>query len=182
MIVFGMIQSPERNCDSLIVKQISGGEKTSAYAIDLKIKAEFGKCRPSGELCLWRPSGNVLYAETASDGRDHAGRTITVGILLERESAADRAVAPETVGKLFEALALTVTPERAAKLAGAIRPTKKPDIDNCIKIIADALNGLAYVDDTQIVGVTAEKFYAEIPRVEVEITEVLNESLLDHNS
>ena len=130
MIVFGMIQSPERNCDSLIVKQISGGEKTSAYAIDLKIKAEFGKCRPSGELCLWRPSGNVLYAETASDGRDHAGRTITVGILLERESAADRAVAPETVGKLFEALALNVTPERAAKLAAeltnAFAPRQKP--------------------------------------------------------
>lgn len=72
--------------------------------------------------------------------------------------------------------------KRQAKLDGAIRPTKKPDIDNCIKIIADALNGLAYVDDTQIVGVVAEKFYAEIPRVEVEITEVLNESLLDHNS
>ena len=58
---------------------------------------------------------------------------------------------------------------------------KPEDIDNCIKIIADALNGLAYVDDTQIVAVVAEKFYAEIPRVEVEITEVLNESLLDHN-
>ena len=69
--------------------------------------------------------------------------------------------------------------KQAAKLAGAIRPTKKPDIDNCIKIIADALNGLAYVDDTQIVAVVAEKFFAEIPRVEVEITEVLNESLLD---
>ena len=33
--------------------------------------------------------------------------------------------------------------------------------------------------DTQIVAVVAEKFFAEIPRVEVEITEVLNESLLD---
>lgn len=72
--------------------------------------------------------------------------------------------------------------KRAAKLAGAIRPTKKPDIDNCIKIIADALNGLAYVDDTQIVGVTAEKYYAEIPHVDVEIEEVLSESLLDNNA
>ena len=85
--------------------------------------------------------------------------------------------------KCFYGLAMRDSKKkRAAKLAGAIRPTKKPDIDNCIKIIADALNGLAYVDDTQIVGVTAEKFYAEIPRVEVEITEVLNESLLDNNA
>ena len=63
--------------------------------------------------------------------------------------------------------------KRAAKLNGAIRPTKKPDIDNCIKIIADALNGLAYVDDTQIVAVVAEKYFAEIPRVEVIIEEAL---------
>lgn len=62
--------------------------------------------------------------------------------------------------------------KRQAKLESVIRPTKKPDIDNCIKIIADSLNGLAYRDDTQIVSVTAEKRYAEIPRVEVEITEV----------
>lgn len=84
--------------------------------------------------------------------------------------------------KCFYGLAMRDSKKKkAAKLAGTIRPTKKPDIDNCIKIIADALNGLAYVDDTQIVAVVAEKFYAEIPRVEVEITEVLNESLLDHN-
>lgn len=84
--------------------------------------------------------------------------------------------------KCFYGLAMRDSKKKkTAKLAGAIRPTKKPDIDNCIKIIADALNGLAYVDDTQIVAVVAEKFYAEIPRVEVEITEVLNESLLDHN-
>jgi len=61
--------------------------------------------------------------------------------------------------------------KRQAKLSGVIRPTKKPDIDNCIKAIADSINGLAYQDDTQIVSVTAEKYYAEIPRVEVEIEE-----------
>ncbi|MBQ3478187.1 MAG: RusA family crossover junction endodeoxyribonuclease [Clostridia bacterium] len=62
--------------------------------------------------------------------------------------------------------------KRQAKLDGVIRPTKKPDIDNCIKAIADSVNGLAYTDDTQIVSVIAEKYYAEIPRVEVEIEEV----------
>lgn len=36
-------------------------------------------------------------------------------------------------------------------LAGEIRPTKKPDMDNVVKIIADSLNNLAYYDDTQIV-------------------------------
>jgi Holliday junction resolvase RusA-like endonuclease len=48
-------------------------------------------------------------------------------------------------------------------------PTKKPDCDNVLKIIADALNGIAYKDDSQIVRAVVSKFYAEIPRVEVEI-------------
>jgi Holliday junction resolvase RusA-like endonuclease len=55
---------------------------------------------------------------------------------------------------------------------GLIRPTKKPDIDNVIKIIADSLNGLAYRDDSQIVGIQAEKWYSTEPRVEVEIEEI----------
>jgi Holliday junction resolvase RusA-like endonuclease len=32
-----------------------------------------------------------------------------------------------------------------------IYPTKKPDIDNIIKVVADSLNGLAYKDDSCIV-------------------------------
>ena len=54
-------------------------------------------------------------------------------------------------------------------LAGKIRPCKKPDIDNIIKIIFDALNGVAYKDDTQIFEVNATKAYGEQARVEVEL-------------
>ncbi len=57
----------------------------------------------------------------------------------------------------------------AAMLSGDIRPTKKPDMDNVIKIIADALNKIAYRDDTQIVDCQVRKFYSEKPRVEVMI-------------
>ena len=52
---------------------------------------------------------------------------------------------------------------------GAIRPTKKPDIDNVVKVYADALNGIAYHDDTQIVSLVCEKYYSDQPRVEVRI-------------
>ena len=52
-----------------------------------------------------------------------------------------------------------------------IRPTKKPDIDNVIKCIADSLNGVAYKDDSQIVTIRADKFYGEIPSVVVQITD-----------
>jgi Holliday junction resolvase RusA-like endonuclease len=54
-----------------------------------------------------------------------------------------------------------------------IRPIKKPDLDNVCKIIADALNGIVYKDDTQIVKIIAEKYYAETPCVEVSIKEAI---------
>jgi Holliday junction resolvase RusA-like endonuclease len=56
-------------------------------------------------------------------------------------------------------------------LNGIIRPTKKPDLDNIMKIILDALNGLAYKDDKDIVECRIEKWYGEVARVEVEIWE-----------
>lgn len=57
-------------------------------------------------------------------------------------------------------------------LDGQLYPTKKPDIDNIAKCVLDALNKLAYRDDTQVVRLHMEKHYAKIPRVEVEIREV----------
>ena len=42
-------------------------------------------------------------------------------------------------------------------------PLKKPDIDNCIKVILDSLNGIAYKDDSQVVSLKIEKYYADKP-------------------
>lgn len=61
---------------------------------------------------------------------------------------------------------------RTAMLSGQMLPTKKPDCDNIVKIVADALNGIAYHDDKQIVLNVVEKHYAEEPRVEVIIWKV----------
>lgn len=59
--------------------------------------------------------------------------------------------------------------DKAKMQTGDIMHTKKPDIDNCIKSITDALNGFAYRDDSQVVLVQAYKLYADDPRVEVTI-------------
>ena len=55
----------------------------------------------------------------------------------------------------------------AQKLSGIIRPAKKPDMDNVMKIVADSLNGIAYRDDTQIVDSMVRKFYSDRPRVQI---------------
>ena len=62
---------------------------------------------------------------------------------------------------------------------GILRPTKKPDMDNVIKAIADSLNNIAYHDDTQIVDCQIRKFYSEQPRIEVSITEVATKAKED---
>lgn len=54
--------------------------------------------------------------------------------------------------------------------------TTKSDIDNLQKSLCDALNGIAWVDDSQVCWVNAQKLIAaadELPRVEVRINECL---------
>lgn len=56
---------------------------------------------------------------------------------------------------------------------GVEYPCKTPDIDNCIKIILDSLNGIAYSDDKQVVEITAIKRWTEgTERVEFELEEI----------
>ena len=50
-------------------------------------------------------------------------------------------------------------------LAGEVAPTKKPDADNIAKVICDALNGIAYADDTRIVTMMLTKEYGAVPGV-----------------
>lgn len=57
-------------------------------------------------------------------------------------------------------------------LLNNIRPTKKPDMDNILKIIADALNKVAYYDDKQIVECRIKKYYSNTPKVKVEIEDI----------
>jgi Holliday junction resolvase RusA-like endonuclease len=51
----------------------------------------------------------------------------------------------------------------AAALAGDISPTGKPDVDNCVKLLCDALNSVLWRDDAQIVEMTVRKAYANAP-------------------
>ena len=62
--------------------------------------------------------------------------------------------------------------KKVADLISKFFPTKRPDNDNLYKGIADALNGIAYYDDSQIVITHIHKFWSEEPRAEISIGEV----------
>lgn len=53
--------------------------------------------------------------------------------------------------------------------AGILRPTTKPDVDNYVKGVKDALKLVIWKDDSQVVDLQVSKFYSENPRVEVMI-------------
>ena len=54
---------------------------------------------------------------------------------------------------------------------GKLSPAKKPDIDNIIKIILDALNKMAFKDDNQITKLEIEKIYGGEEKIYVSIDE-----------
>ena len=56
-------------------------------------------------------------------------------------------------------------------LKNSISPTKKPDIDNVIKIVLDALNKMAFRDDSQITKIEIEKRYSEEEKIYVLVEE-----------
>lgn len=62
--------------------------------------------------------------------------------------------------------------KRELVIAGKIRPTVKPDTDNISKNIKDALNGIAYPDDKQVVSEMIEKFYDDSAYTIVSIEDI----------
>jgi len=102
-------------------------------------------------------------------------QTASYEAMLRREAALVMAGKPPIEGALaVQVGAYFAVPQswsakkRAAALAGAIRPTKRPDIDNVAKML-DGLNGIVFGDDAQIVSAIIEKHYSDRPRLTVEV-------------
>jgi Holliday junction resolvase RusA-like endonuclease len=58
--------------------------------------------------------------------------------------------------------------KRIAAITGAIRPAKRPDLDNVCKML-DALNEVVWRDDAQVVEAWIEKYYTDRPRLRIEV-------------
>ena len=51
--------------------------------------------------------------------------------------------------------------------------TTKPDIDNLVKAILDALNGIVWKDDAQVTQINIQKIWSAKDQIEIEIWEAL---------
>lgn len=61
--------------------------------------------------------------------------------------------------------------EISEMLENNISPTKKPDIDNIVKVILDSMNKFAFKDDNQITKLEVEKKYALEDKIYIKIEE-----------
>ena len=125
-----------------------------------------GKGRPraamvGGHAVMYTPQKTQTYESVVRT--EYARQCL--GIFFEKEEALR-----------VEIRAYKTMPKSASRkkvdgmLAGIIRPGKKPDWDNVGKIVCDALNGVAYHDDSQVVEAVVRKLYSEKPFVVVEIS------------
>ena len=67
--------------------------------------------------------------------------------------------------------------EREAMLSGQVPVTDKPDLDNVLKAVMDALNSTAYQDDRQVTHINAARVYSEDPRIEIDLIPIKGEDL-----
>lgn len=114
-------------------------------------------CRVNGRSMAYTPKETIEYERLV-----RASYTAVFKVKFERNLPIEISI-----------LALYSVPKYVSRktkelmLNGRLFPTKKPDADNIIKVILDALNGLAYRDNVQICRVYFEKMYAEIPETKV---------------
>ena len=113
----------------------------------------FGKARPrKGKFGVYNPKVNKDYEESIRK----AYRAAT-GIIAE---PVDKPIwlCVECIYPIPKA---TPKKKRELMLNEKIFPLVRPDIDNCLKSVMDALNGLAYLDDKQVALVHMKKRYGE---------------------
>lgn len=72
---------------------------------------------------------------------------------------------------IWHAVPKSLTKARRAEIKAGIRePLAKPDIDNVLKALFDALSGVVWADDSAVTGVTAVKRYSSEPGLEVTVS------------
>ena len=113
----------------------------------------------------------ITYTPKATAEREKLVR----GCFAERYKGAEPLAGPlaVSISSVYPVPQSAPAKRKAQMMSGEISPTVRPDVDNVAKLILDALNGMAYGDDSQVVSLLVSKRYAaagELPHTLVEIT------------
>jgi Holliday junction resolvase RusA-like endonuclease len=137
----------------------------SRYEIEFSIPLRpVAKGRPR-----FSTQGGFARAYTPKKTRDYEAQ---VKAIAQQACGTSRPTA-NAIG--FEFVAFVPIPKSWSKAkqdkarAGLIYPTSRPDLDNYEKAVTDALNGVAFADDSQICDVVKSKRYSDEPRIYVRV-------------
>lgn len=126
-----------------------------------------GKGRPRFRVVT--PHGKPSFVSTYTDAatRDYESdlRVMAKSAMLGRQRLAGP-VLVRVVAQMAIPQSWPIKKQRDA-IAQRIRPTGKPDCDNILKVI-DALNGVVWDDDSQVVSAFVSKVYSDTPALVIE--------------
>lgn len=133
--------------------------KLSTQSIRIEQKDCKGTDDSIGENCGRLPRGTSegfggVYKRNIESAKDIKSKGATNGIAL--------------TCKFYCPIPASFSKRKRERLRGQLC-LKKPDIDNYVKLVCDALNGIAWEDDNVIANLVAVKMYDEQPRTEVHI-------------
>jgi len=133
-----------------------------------------GIAQPKGSTRAFLPHGHTRPIITSDNPRVKGWQQL---VAEQAQSVAD--------GQLFAgAVSLAVTfhlPRPKSMPRHRHHHTTKPDLDKLVRATKDALKGILYRDDAQVVDLDAHKVYAPIasaPRACITVAEVLDPSAL----
>jgi len=127
-----------------------------------------GKGRPR-----FRRFGN--FVQTYTDAKTKSYETLVKEAAIKAMDGRPLIEGPVKLDLIIRLPVPKSYPKRRSEacLNGSEWPTKKPDWDNVAKSVADAMNDIVFLDDTQIVIARVVKVYATEAGVHVKVSEVL---------
>jgi Holliday junction resolvase RusA-like endonuclease len=133
-----------------------------------KGRPRIGINRGTGRAMAFTPSKTVKAESTIALFASHAmaGIAMLEGPLVLEVTAYRSKGMP---GRADAKAGTKALQQWLAANAGKITPVSKPDADNYLKAVCDALNGVVFRDDAQIVSMTVHKRFSSSPRLEITV-------------
>lgn len=125
---------------------------------------------PQGSMKAFRVKNSDKIVMTHSNSKLAEWRNIISDVAIKIAETNDWAIAER--GEAIDVKMLFYFPRPASRKKDR-NMTTRPDLDKLIRAVNDALTGILYEDDSQIVSMTPGKYYIidnQIPGVYIEVT------------